>query len=96
MLQVVDYQGLTAAPVGGFHKSLTIKDLRNFLHNKKPLPLAGRGIFAAIFDNIWLIMRPCLVDLIWPTNNRDVCEVDGMRNHFLPSSHELLIDNLIP
>jgi len=77
-------------------KSLNIKGLQKFYLKKKPLPLAGRGIFAAIFDNVWLIMRPCLVDLIWPTNNCDVCEVDGMRNHFLLSSHELLIDNLIP
>jgi len=68
----------------------------NFIYNKNPRPARGGGIFAAIFDNIWLIMRPYLVDLIWPTNNCDVCEVDGMRNHFPLSSHELLIDNPIP
>jgi len=77
------------------HKSLVVSILQKFATHKKPLPWAGRGVFAAIFGNIWFITAPCLAYLIWPINDYDVYEDYDMQNHYLLSFHEPLTDNLI-
>ena len=69
-------------------KSLNIKGLQKFTIYKKPLPLTGRGIFEAIFYNIWVILRFFAIDIILTINNYDAFVVCSRMVYFLRESHD--------